>query len=165
MDKFIVTIECTDPHTLGALIARGLESQAKITNIETAKIPTATIKPEPEPADDVLKSKLVSLRQKKVTRQIDGYKMYRFAVQLYHPQKTFKAVDLRDQWRAWGREASDNAASAHLHRFAKMGLVSRVGGNQRTGFVYQLNRTVTRAEFERLTSNYGTMKERSANGR
>ena len=157
MDKFIVTIECTDPHTLGALIARGLESQAKITNIETAKIPTATIKPEPEPADDVLKSKLVSLRQKKITRQIDGYKMYRFAVQLYHPQKTFKAVDLR--------EASDNAASAHLHRFAKMGLVSRVGGNQRTGFVYQLNRTVTRAEFERLTSNYGTMKERSANGR
>jgi len=162
MDKFIVTIECTDPHTLGALIARGLESQAKITNIEAAKIPTATVRPEPvpEPVADRPAAPATPLRKGKILRQVDGYKMYRFAIQLYHPQKTFRSSDLRDQWRAWGREASDNAASAHLHRFAKMGLVSRVGGNQRTGFVYQLNRPVSKSEFDRLTVNYGTISER-----
>jgi len=163
MDKFIVTIECTDPHTLGALIARGLESQAKITNIEAVGIPTATIQ---APKADIVKIPEPAPAPKKVViKRVDGYKLYRFALQLYHPQKTFTSSELRDQWRAWGREVSDNSVSAHMHRWEKMGIVERVDGCGSLGYVYQLKRPVTRAEFESKQGNYSALKGRQTNGR
>ena len=162
MDKFIVTIECTNPATLANIIKQSVDD-AKIVNIESKHIPSATVQPKAE----AKQPQVVQMPRKKVVvRQVDGWELYKFALELYHPQKVFKASDLQDQWRAWGRDCSDNAVSAHLHRFFNMALVKRVGGTAGTGYSYTMFRPVSRQDFDQRVAALSVNRNSGAtNGR
>ena len=159
MDKFIVTIECTNPATLANIIKQSVDD-AKIVNIESKHIPSATVQPRAE----AKQPQVVQMPRKKVVvKQVDGWELYKFALELYHPQKVFKASNLQDQWRAWGRDCSDNAVSAHLHRLWNMALVKRVGGTSTTGYSYTMCRPVSRQDFDQRSSALSSNRNSGAN--
>lgn len=159
MDKFIVTIECTNPATLANIIKQSVDD-AKLVNVESKHIPSATLQTRAEPAQP----HVVQMPRKKViVRQVDGWELYKFALELYHPQKVFKATDLLEQWRAWGKESGDNAVSAHITRFWNMGLVNRIGGTPTAGYSYTLCRPVSRQEFDRRAVAYNAKQNAGRN--
>lgn len=134
MKKFIITLECTNPRTLADLIAGGLENQAKIISIDAVPVPTVEANPEPVRNDKKVKS---------YTQKIKSFDLYKFAVELYHPQKTFTSGELRDQWIRYGKtDGSPSSISAHCHRMANAKLIERVDGDSNNGYIYRVCRVV-----------------------
>lgn len=156
MEKFIITLECTNPRTLADLIAGGLEKHAKVIGIEAVNVPTAVINPEaqPEPAKN-------HKEETSHKRKIKSFELYKFATELYHPQKTFTSSDLRAQWIRYGRDGTPSSVSAHLHRMANSGLVERVDGDTNNGYIYCLRRVVGARKFHEMMREANSPKKSS----
>ena len=159
--NYIITLECSK-EALAELIATGLERHAKITSVEAAVQPTAT--PEPRPVHRVtvqtrprrtptpsLREILDSPPRSRInsSKKISGWDVYQIIVDCFHPQKTFKSKDVREECKRAGFEVSHNSASAHLNRFRSVGLIKKIGGDRMNGFVHTVGPVVTRSEFER----------------
>jgi len=158
MEKFIITLECTNPRTLADLIAGGLEKHAKVIGIEAISVPKAVVEPEPEAQPEPANpTKTVA----SYTQKVKSFDLYKFATELYHPQKTFRSSDLREQWLRYGRDCTASSISAHLHRMANAGLINHVDGDSSNGYVYRVHRVVGSRKFQEMMRRASNPKKSS----
>ena len=161
--NYIITLECSKD-ALAELIATGLERHATITIVEAAVEQEPAPQPEPRPVhrvtvqarpkrapEPVLRGTYYDGPRSRISspKKVSGWDIYQVVVDCFHPQKTFRSRDLREECKRAGFDVSQNSASAHLARFREADLVKKVGGNRMNGLVHTVCPVVTRSEFDR----------------
>jgi len=170
MEKIVISFEPADGDSVAKIIAFGV-TEAMPFKVNGNAFPTVNQTPEPEvvaqPAPPAKTEPAQASRVKKVsyTQKIKAWDLYDFAVQVYgRNDMTFTSRELKAQWASWGREGS-SSISSHLHRFALVGLVKRVGGSYGGGWEWAIDKIVNRRELEKLYANRKNLKKPATSAR
>ena len=163
MEKIVISFEPADGDSVAKIITFGVtEALAFKVNgnafpaIGQAPEPEVVAQPKPEPQAKPEPTPTGRVKKVSYTRKIKAWDLYDFAVQVYgKSDKTFTSRELKSQWAAWGREGS-SSISSHLHRFAQVGLIKRVGGSYGAGWEWAIDKIVNRRELDSL---YAKRKE------
>lgn len=168
MEKIVISFEPVDGDSVVKIIAFGVtealpfkvngSALPAISFPATGKAPEpeVVVKPEPEPQAKPELTPTGRVKKVSYTQKIKAWDLYDFAVQVYgKSDKTFTSRELKSQWASWGREGS-SSISSHLHRFAQVGLIKRVGGSYGSGWEWAIDKIVNRRELDSL---YAKRKE------